>query len=143
MFIKTQHRWGPRTAVTPFYAEWVINAPWAHPAWQNYIILLYDLTTKLDTPPELHMDNPTHEVIVFALNPDHPIPEEIDWVTWKTARLEPANHAYQFITYSDEAALTQIANIVQMIETQQLSPDTDHRPLWDNLFQDGATLHKG
>lgn len=120
----------------PFNAMWVVQAAWAHPLWHEYAILLVDLTTPTAEPPVLRSPKATHEIQVWALDPEHPFnPEDKAFHP-----LSPANFAYQFTADSDEAAEKRVAAIAGLIEAGKLSPDTDFRRVWDNMFADGWTL---
>lgn len=131
-----------------YNASWYVEAPWAHPAWDNYVVLLYDLFTVMEGPPPLrYMDGATHEVMVYALHPDRKVftPDDGNW-DLNNALLRPANHAYQFTAESDQAAFDRIDKMVRDIDAKELSPDTDFTRVWDTLFCDGVTLkrqHRG
>ena len=111
-----------------FAVRWDIEAPWAHPFWNSYLVSLCDLTTETGEPPVKYRPDVTHEVIVWALDPE----------TGKL--LQPPNHGYQFVAPSNEAARERITALVAQIEARQLSPDTDFSKAWDVLFADGVTL---
>lgn len=119
----------------PFAKAWWLHAPWAHPLWNSYLVSLVDLTTPTGNPPMLMAPDVTHELLVFALNPE--FPKE----TWPPRRLEPANYGYQFAAADHATAERRIVEILDQISSQQLSPDTDFRSSWDMLFEDGHTLH--
>lgn len=117
-----------------FHRTWIIQAKWAHPLWHSYAVLLYDLTTPGQSEPVIYLDGATHEVMVFAMDPDHPAEPPLKF-------LRPANHGYQFIAASDEAAVERVVALLEEIDGRKLSPDTDFRYMWDDRFCDGATLH--
>jgi hypothetical protein len=123
----------------PFYRTWILDVPWAHPLWSQYAIFLYDLTTEMDTVPNIYLEGATHEFLLYALDPAHKLepdlPKEIH-------RLEPANHGYQFIAASDEAAELRIQGVVDLILVGHVSPDTDFGGQWDVLFKDGHSLKR-
>ena len=118
----------------PFGKTWIVEAPWAHPVWDNYVVLLYDLTTDTGSAPAIHREGMTHELMVFALDPSKPIDPP-------SHMLRPANHGYQFKADSDEAATERVVNLLEEIEVKHLSPDTDFRTMWDVRFPDGVSLH--
>lgn len=126
----------------PFQATWLVSAPWAHPLWHSYAFLLYDLTTPLEKPSFKKREDVTHEMLVYAMHPDRKPHVASDMKDWNLdgCCLRPANHGYQFAAPSHEAAHTRIAALVEMIEGQRLSPDTDFRRDWDSLFADAETL---
>lgn len=131
----------PAAEGRPFGAQWVLTVPWAHPLWSQYWVALYDLTTKHadGTVPMIVRPGMTHEMMVWAIDPDKPV------TTWEGrpdgCLLTPPNHGYQFKAESDEAATARIAGYIDAIDKQQLSPDTDWRGVWNEMFQDGASLH--
>ena len=139
-----QHASKPRGPDQPFNAAWIVRAPWAHLAWNDYAILLVDLTTEIPGkgPPLLYRSDATHEVLVYALNPDHPLPilKKHGDADPKPHFLTPANHGYQFTAESDEAALERINGIAESVRDRELSPDTDFTWAWNVLFADGVSL---
>lgn len=139
-----QHASKPRGPDQPFNACWIVRAPWAHLTWDAYAILLFDLSTEIPGkgPPHIYRSDVTHEVLVYALHPDHPLPilQDDGDADPKPHFLTPANHIYQFTAESDEAALRRINDIAESIRDQKLSPDTDYTPTWNVLFADGVSL---
>lgn len=127
----------------PFNAAWAVDAPWAHPAWSQYAVALYDLTTPYQgVTPHLARPGMTHEVMIWAVNPDKPIPAS--WPANMDDRpglLDPANYGYQFAAASHDAAFARIQALVDQIDQKLLSPDTDFRSVWDGIFADGVSLH--
>lgn len=125
----------------PFNATWLITAPWAHPLWSQYALLLTDLTTPIGTPPVIHLDGATHEVLLYALDPKYPIANVQVMIAEKQFHpLNPPNHGYQFKAESDDAAVVRLQEVVDQIEARRLSPDTDLRLPWNLLFRDGHSL---
>ena len=126
----------------PFGATWLITAPWAHPAWSQYALLLIDLTTPSDRPPVVYLDGATHELLLFALDPSHTATSARAMVEAGPFRpLSPPNHGYQFKAESD-AAVTRLQRIVDDIEGRCLSPDSDFRAAWDAMFPDAQSLRR-
>lgn len=141
----TLHATLPRSKSFAFQAGWIVDAPWAHPIWPQYVISVVDLTTKVPgiDDPVFYMPDATHEVQVWALDPDYPI-TEFKLLPKPTAihRLTPGNHIYQFKVDDDAAAEARIQKIVDAIERKEISPDTDFTYQWDFLFRDGVTLKR-
>jgi hypothetical protein len=141
MTIINDHTTSPRAEGRPFGAQWVLTVPWAHPLWSQYWVALYDLTTKHadGTVPMIARPGMTHEMILWAINPDKPV------TVWESrpdgCLLTPPNHGYQFKAESDEEAEARIAKISLAIEERGISPDTDWRGVWNELFIDGVSLH--
>jgi hypothetical protein len=140
MTIITDYSESPAAEGKPSGATWVLTVPWAHPFWDQYLVLLSDLTTETGEPPAIVRPGMTHEMMIWVINP------EIEITKWADkpptgALLSPANHGYQFKADSDEAARDRIAGYIAQIEARELSPDTDWRGAWNKLFKDGASLH--
>ena len=54
-------------------AQWVVEAPWAHPLWHSYLLALVHLRPMPDgRPTKLYLIGATHELWLYALNPEHP-----------------------------------------------------------------------
>lgn len=125
----------------PWAVTWFMDVPWAHPAWRQYALMLYDLTSKHPTgEPIIYLKGATHEMLLGALSPDtHYNPDVKPKEPYNF--LTPMNHGYQFIAESNEAAEARIQALVDRIEAGTLSPDTDFRYMWDQEFTDGDTLH--
>lgn len=127
----------------PFGATWLITAAWAHPAWSQYALLLYDLTTPADPAPVIHLDGATHELLLFALDPSHPASSAQAMVEdGQLHALSPPNHGYQFKAESDAAAVARLQQIVDDIEARRLSPDGDFRAAWEAIFRDAHSLRR-
>lgn len=126
---------------------WVIDAPWAHPLWSQYVVLLYDLTTVQEgvEMPKVVLEGATHEFMVYAVDPDAKIEKDTDaWELGKSGQLrllQPANYGYQFKAETNEAAEGRIQGLVDQILAQTLSPDTDFRSWWDRILPDMKSLH--
>jgi hypothetical protein len=125
-------------------AVWLIEAPWAHPFWHSYRLSLIHLR-PVDglTQPIICLEGATHEIVLYALNPDMRR-EDALLLTSDGALMEPPNFVAQMIMGSDDAAAGKIGEVVEMICQGRLSPDTDFRSQWITLFGDnmvrGATI---
>lgn len=116
--------------------HWVIEAPWAHPAWHSYSIFCQHLRPLpgYDIPVHVHLEGATHEMIVFALDPNKDRESLIKTGIVEGRWLESANFAAQIIATDDEAAKVRIQSAVQEIIDGKLSPDTDFRAMWIERF---------
>jgi hypothetical protein len=125
-----------------FFVEWIINAPSAHPIWSQYALVLYDLTSPHPAgQPTIYQDGATHEFLLWALDPDHPIATDATIKVEALHLLEPANYGYQFQAASNEAAQARVQEAVDAIVAGWVSPDTDFRQLWNQpLFADAYPL---
>lgn len=116
-------------------AFWIVEATWAHMAWHSYAIIVVHLR-PLAEPREttFYVDGATHEIWVYALNPEHARGPMIKGQS--LALLTPKNFAAQFIEISDDLACARVAKAVKMICDGELSPDTDFMRQWIALFGD-------
>lgn len=125
----------------PWNAAILCNADWAHPAWSQYILVCYDLTTETETPPVKYRDDVTHELLVYAVNPRVKLTP--DTPLWGGI-LSPPNHGYQFTAASNDKALERLVALGSGIAHRSFSPDTDWRHYWDKeLFPDAVTMSQG
>ena len=119
-------------------AGWIISAPWAHPVWHSYMLFVVHLRTiEGRPPPKKSFVEATHEIMLFAHNPEVPYQNVID----APAYLLPANFVAQFVCATDEAAKIKCEQCVMEIVKGQLSPDTDHIQSWIARFN--ASMIKG
>ena len=132
---------GEKGVARPFGALWLVDAPWAHPAWRQYLMSLCDLTTEMGEQPMTCMKGATHEIIVWAVDPRVVIETGERIVDWKfdKALLTPPNQLQQFHADSDDAAVARINQVVELIEAMRLSPDSDAQADWDRLFTGSNT----
>jgi hypothetical protein len=119
---------------------WIINAPWAHPVWPNYMLLCVHLRPmpNQDKPAIIYKPGATHELTLWALDPKEPVPvEAYDGAELYPKRLTPCNFLGQFTAESDEAARQLLEDkVVKPICAGTLNPDTDATPQWVALFGD-------
>jgi hypothetical protein len=130
----------------PFQAVWLVDAPWAHPGWDSYLLSLCDLATELHTvtPAGIIVYKPgvSHELMVYAVDPKVEIRTGENVADWDVtgALLQPANFGYQFAEGSDDDAWERVNRIALMIENAGLSPDTGAKEDWNLLFPDAFSL---
>ncbi|NOU05325.1 MAG: hypothetical protein HOO99_04000 [Hyphomicrobiaceae bacterium] len=117
-------------------AVWIVDAPWAHPLWHSYAIVMLHLRPLSGaSSPNIYLEGATHEVWVQALNPDVPREPAIrGHCVW--SYLTPLNFGAQFIDADDGAAIERVHRSVQMICDGTLSPDTDYVRHWIHLYGD-------
>jgi hypothetical protein len=138
-------RRGIERAADGTVALWLIEAPWAHPVWHSYSLTLVHLRPMADNrATKFYVEGATHEMWVYALDPDQPRQLMID--TGKMRWLTPGNFAAQMIEPNDADAASRIRSTVRMICDGSLSPDTDFIRTWvtlfgDNMMRDRATRH--
>lgn len=110
---------------------WVIHAPWAHPVFHKFAVLVASMK---GLPPErTHVPGATHEIIVAALHPEH---EPV--VDGRNVLLQPFNFVGQFAADSDDDALTRIMQDVSAIAAGNLNPDEAGQPQWMLRYGDGC-----
>lgn len=123
-------------------SAWIIEAPWAHPLWHSYRLVLVHLRPMDDgRPTKFYIPGATHEIWLEALDPNHSRQPAIDGLPAHTLR--PMNFGAQFIEPDDAAAALRVAGTVQMVCDGRLSPDTDFIRQWvalygDNMLRDRA-----
>lgn len=117
-------------------AHWIVEAPWAHPLWHSYSIMLVHLRPMpRGNKTLIYLAGATHEMWVMAIDPNADRNEIMrrsvagEWLT-------PKNFAAQFIADSDDGAQDRIAAAAHAICEGMLSPDTDFQSEWKALFGD-------
>ena len=126
-------------------ALWIVEAPWAHPFWHSYMISLVHLRPMADERPTVvHLEGATHEMLVYAMNPDVSRRPAITGAAYPSL-LHPGNFAAQMIELSDEVASEHIRRTVIEIINGGLNPDTDARSQWvrrfgDNMLRSGSSI---
>jgi hypothetical protein len=117
-------------------SSWIVQAPNAHPIWTYYWIGCVSLRDTADTPPaRIILAGATHEVMVYAINPDHePAIDEAP------ALLTPANFHGQFIAGDDTAAAAHVRETVVEILQGRLSPDSDALREWIRRYSDSNLM---
>lgn len=92
-------RFRPETALAR--DRWMLRMPGPSAAWDRYVIMPCSLADAEGVPPaHRHFPEATHEITVFAINPDFP---DADFVAGAVSLLSPANHVVQVTLPTDEA----------------------------------------
>lgn len=119
-------------------AQWLIEAPWAHPIWHSYVLSLIHLRPlgeRGDASLIIYLKGATHELVLYALDPDLKREGALhDCRLVSRACLLPKQYADQLIVPDDAAAAQRIRAAVQDIIDGRLSPDTDHQAAWVARF---------
>lgn len=117
---------------------WLIEAPWAHPAWHSYLLTLIHLRPIQGfAPPKLYLPLATHELILHALDPAGDRDGLVaDGPGSRCRILTPANFGAQIVEVTDALARDRIRHVVELICAGTLSPDTDFTSAWIALFGD-------
>lgn len=117
---------------------WVIEAPFAHPVWHSYAIIIVHLRAMPDhRETKLYREGATHEFWVIALDPEGDRTKLID-----TARasdetchwLLPFNFSAQLVEANDTEARQKIEDAVHDVADGKLNPDTDFIRMWVQRF---------
>lgn len=126
----------PRASVT--LPCWIASAAYAHPLWSHYVIMCIALRDVPGVPTaKVNLKGATHEVMVFALDPDRrPAVNDMPRM------LQPANFVAQFIEPDDLSAAARVQQAVQDVIDGTLNPDTDFRRMWVDRFS-GSNLKPG
>ena len=119
---------GPTAELT--VASWIVEARYAHPMWHSYLVAAVALRDMPGVPKAVvHLQGATHEVMVYALNPEQPRA-----INAAPQYLTPANFHGQWRAESDAAAVRFIEETVHLVIDGHLSPDTDFRRDWIARF---------
>lgn len=113
-----------------YNVTYLISAPWAHPLWSQYLLCGYNIDV-----PEANKKRPdvTHEIMLWAVGPETKLENGPIYQVQTPKLLQPANMAYQ-LTTTNEKLVALLDSVVERIEAQTLSPDTDFRSMWDKFF---------
>lgn len=116
-------------------AHWVVEAPWAHPLWHSYSLVLVHLRDMPDNrPTKIWKPGATHEIWVWSIDPDKDRREMIETGIVEGHWLRPMNYGGQFIAEGDDVARAAVLRAVTLVCAGSLSPDTDFRWQWVELF---------
>jgi hypothetical protein len=115
--------------------HWVIEAPWAHPAWHSYSLVLIHLRPMSDNRRTLfYIERATHELWLYAINPKSDRRALLANGIVNKCWLSPLNFAAQIVEVEDHLAIERVTRAIQEICDGKLSPDTDYRHQWIERF---------
>jgi hypothetical protein len=139
--VKIDH--GTDPADDPTRGSWIIEAPWGHPIWHSYWLYVSSLSAidKINGGAKIFLEGATHELCLWALNPDAPREAAIE--TGRSSVLTPLNFAAQIIAADDAAACARVYEAITAISAGTLSPDTDFLPLWVARFGGNMLIREG
>lgn len=110
--------------------QWLIFAPYAHPAWHSYVLSCITLRDIDGMPPaKVNLPGGTHEAMLYALDPARAYALDAH-----LPLLHPANFCGQFIEPDDAAAAMRIEAVVRDVVDGRLNPDTDYMQWWIRRF---------
>lgn len=126
----------PETDAT--LVHWLIEAPWAHPCWHSYSLVMIHLRPLAGEvaggETKFYLPCATHELWLYALDPNKERESMIKTGAVDNRWLRPANFGAQFTELNDEDALARILTVVTEVCNGELSPDTDHTRAWIKRF---------
>ena len=115
--------------------HWIVEAPFAHPFWHSYSIVLIHLRPMPDArETKFYLDGATHEMWVWSLDPNKSRRRLIETGIVQGEWLSPKNFSARFIEVADDLAQARIYAAVVSITRADLSPDTDYIRYWGQLF---------
>jgi hypothetical protein len=131
-------------------ANYLIFAPSAHPFWAWHVLLAIALRDVDGQPPaHKHYPEATHELMVWALDPDHPPPDPRAWPMppddgspRPLQMMQPADAVVQFDVASDEQATEIVTLAAKACTTGLLVPDSDHRGAWEDTIATTARHYR-
>lgn len=109
--------------------QWLLTAPGYHPLWTQYALIVVRLRDDVPgfPPPHRQFDGATHELLVLALQPDHPRTPESFAAGEPLRFLQPVNHAHQF--EATDAEMEDLADLAaQGVVHGVLNPETADAP---------------
>lgn len=129
---------GPDAKGDGTLVNWVIEAPYAHPFWHSYALVLVHLRPTERLPnPVLNTTGATHEFWLWALTPEADRPAIVRGDPQAGLPfLEPMNFGAQLVEANDDEAMQRIEDTMKDICDGVLNPDTDFQQLWVNRFGD-------
>jgi hypothetical protein len=127
-------------------AGWLIEAPWAHPIWHSYALILVHLRPLTDfaKEPKWYLEGASHEMWLYALDPALDRERALsDIKVFAKGWMTPKNFAAQLKLESDHAAIETIkVRGIQPILHGALSPDSDYMRVWASIFGDNMLLDR-
>lgn len=116
--------------------HWLVEAAWAHPFWHSYSVVLIHLRDGAPDkrPPKIYKEGATHEVWVWAVDPEKDRRKLVETGLVEGIWLSPMNYGGQFVAECDAVAVAAVRKAVARICDGSLSPDTDFQWQWITLF---------
>lgn len=120
-----------RASIEVGRGTWLISAPSYHPIWSQYVMSIVSLEDHPALGPAFKkFDGATHELLVLAIDPDHPQTVETvrqHCLSGKLPYLKPVNIAEQFECTDDE--IRRVCWLAAMaVVNGQLNPETSDAP---------------
>lgn len=117
-------------------ASWLIHVPTAHPAWSWYLLTVISLRDIPGMPPAYkQFTGADHEVLIYALDPAHPLPDPDDGDAKVPAKyLSPPNLVHQVGGATDEMMIDVIDLLAHAFVDGYANPDSDYRRHTANMI---------
>ena len=117
----------------------LIDAPGVHAFWRCYFVTLIHLRDVPGAAPaKKRYPEAGYEIVVWALRPDRAPDPSAHPVDLMNERLTPPNVVHQFHGFTDTEVVERFDRVLQHIAAAAISPDSDHRSVWEALFAPGA-----
>lgn len=117
-----------RPDTTATLACWLLTIPGAHPAWSSYWLAAIHLRDIPGVAPAVkRYPEAQHELMLYALDPEKPLPDPDDALRVRPAFLMPPNLVEQFHGVTDEQAATIVELLARGFVDGHANPDTDFR----------------
>ncbi len=126
----------PRHATT-IGQSYLAFAPQAHPLWSWHALMAVALRDVPGLPPAIrHYDGAEYELMVWALDPQHPAPDPRAWpLPGNLHMLQPADAVVQFHGTGDDGAAELTRLCAEAVAAGVLVPDSDHRESWRRIVE--------
>lgn len=116
-------------------SNFVVFAPQAHPMWSWHIIFAVSLrdVEGQDQTPYKEYKEATHELMVWAIDPNHLAPDPRAWPAPGSKDLHllrPPDCVVQFHVESDDHAVKVVDLCAKACTTGLLVPDSDYALTW-------------
>jgi hypothetical protein len=124
-------------------AQWLVNCPGAHPAWQWWTVGVVHLRPIEGVKPTAKQyPEAEYEFLIYAVSPeDNPEPDP-DHPEQGYTPLFPLDVVEQFHGISDRDAVRLCGMCIRAIVDGLLSPDQDYRAAWKKTIEDTVAHYR-
>lgn len=126
-----RHTWRAwRCVLTPSdsaaIALWLLDCPFAHPVWHQWLLSLVHLREVEGLPPPVGRG---HELVIFAVDPQIGLEPDVQLNT-RALMMPPIVLRFASYDGDDIGAEAHVESLVEATMRRELSPDDDCRRLW-------------